>query len=204
RERWPQTPSAAPYRNPRSISRCWTRLAFSMSRRSSCCGAVTVSTDSGTVTGADEISVWGGKSEASGDVLRRITMGMRGLEVTLRLLSGCWRDVVVSSEVDVEVPAVGVETLSGEPVMRSGSQRAAEKETRNTTIEPTIHNLASAMIGPGDIVRPEPLALRPGRQAASLVSVSTERIRAPSYKTRCGSKVQPSGKNLFLPKPLTY
>src|SRR5215471_16524918 len=109
-----------------------------MSRRSSCCGAVTVSTDSGTVTGPDEISVWGGKSEASGDVLRRITMGMRGLGVTLRLLSDCWRDVVVTSEVDVEVPAVGVETFSGEPVMGSGSQRAAEKETRNTTIAPTI------------------------------------------------------------------
>src|SRR5215475_3160809 len=127
-----------------------------MSRRSSCCGAVTVSTDSGTVTGADEISVWGGKSEASGDVLRRITMGMRGLEVTLR-------------------------PLSGEPVMRSGSQRAAEKETRNTTIAPTIHNLASAMIGPGDIVRPEPLALRP---AAGLVFVSTERIRAPHLQNK--------------------
>jgi hypothetical protein len=131
------------------------------------------------VTGADEISVWGGKSEASGDGLRRITMGMRGLGVTLRLLSDCWRDVVVTSEVDVEVPAVGVETLSGEPVIRSGSQRAAEKETRNTTIAPTIHNVAPAMIGPGDIVRREPLALRPGRPAAGLVFVSTERIRAP-------------------------
>jgi len=82
-------------------------------------------------------------------------------------------DVVVTSEVNVEVPAVGVETFFGEPVMRSGSQRAAEKETRNTTIAPKIHNLASAMIGPGDIVRPGPLALRP---AAGLVSVSTERI----------------------------
>src|SRR5262249_21338745 len=166
----------APYRNPRSISRCWTRLAFSMSRRSSCCGAVTVSTDSGTVTGADEISVWGGKSEASGDVLRRITMGMRGLGATLRLLSDCWRDV--------DVPAVGVETLSGEPVMRSGSQRAVEKETRNTTIAPTIHSLASAMVGPGDIVRREPLALRSGRPAAGVVSVSTERIRAPHLQNK--------------------
>jgi hypothetical protein len=87
---------------------------------------VTVSTDSGTVAGGDEISVWGGTSETSGDVLRRITTGMRGLGVTLRLLSSCWREDVVTSEVDVEVPAVGVETLSGEPVMRSGSQRAAE------------------------------------------------------------------------------
>jgi hypothetical protein len=110
------------------------------------------------------------------------------LGVTLRLLSDCWRDVVVTSEVDVEVPAVGVETLSGEPVMKSGSQRAAEKETRNTMIAPTIHNLAVAMIGPGD-VRREPLALRPGRPVAGLASVSTARIRAPIYKTRCGSKV---------------
>src|SRR5262249_60278506 len=127
----------------------WERLAFSLSRRSRWCGVVTVSTDSGTVTGADEISVWGGKLEASGDVLRRITMGMRGLGVTLRLLSDCWRDVVVTSEVNVDVPAVGVETLSGEPVMRSGSQRAVEKETRNTTIAPTIHSLAYEIGGPG-------------------------------------------------------
>jgi len=111
-------------------------------------------------------------------------MGMRGLGVTLRLLSDCWRDVVVTSEVDVEVPAVGVETLSGEPVIRSGSQRAAEKETRNTTIAPTIHNLAFAMIGPGDIVCREPLALRPGRPAAGLVSGSTQRIRAPHLQNK--------------------
>src|ERR1044072_474065 len=101
-----------------------------MSRRSSCCGVVTVSTESGTVTGGDEISVWGGKSENSGDVLRRITMGMRGLGGTLRLLSDCGRNVFLTSTADVEVPAVGVETLSGEPLMRSGSQHAAEKERR--------------------------------------------------------------------------
>ena len=127
-------------------------------------------------------------------------MGMSGLGVTLRLLSDCSRDVVVTSEVDVEVPAVGFETLSGEPVIRSGSQRAAAKERRNTTIMTTIHTLASAIIGSGDIVRPESLALRPGRPSARLVNASTECIRAPIYKARCRSKFQPSGKNLFLPK----
>jgi hypothetical protein len=145
---------------------------------------VTVSTDSGTVTEGDETSVWGGKSEASDDVLRRITMGMRGLGVTVRLLSDGWRDV--TSEVDVEVPAMGVETLSGEPVMRSGSQRAAEKQTTNTTIAPTIHTLASAMIGPGDLMRPERLALRLVRPAACLASVSTECMRAPHLQNEMG------------------
>ena len=61
---------------------------------------VTVLTDSG----GDEMSVWGGKSETSalGDELRRITMGMTGLGVTLRILSDCSRDVVVTSELDVD------------------------------------------------------------------------------------------------------
>ena len=128
-----------------------------MSLRSSCCGVVTVLTDSGTVTRGDEISLWDGKSETSAlDELRRITMGMSGFGVTLRILSDCSRDVVVTSEVDVELPAVGFETLLGELVIRSGSQRAAAKERRNKTIVPTIHTLASAIIGTGDL-RPEPL-----------------------------------------------
>ena len=61
-------------------------------------------TDSGTETWADEISVARGKADtsASGDELRRITMGMTGLGVTLRLLSDCSRDVVVTSELDVD------------------------------------------------------------------------------------------------------
>src|SRR5439155_8886308 len=81
---------------------------------------------------------------------------MSGFGVTLRILSDCSRDVVVTSEVDVELPAVGFETLLGELVIRSGSQRAAAKERRNKTIVPTIHTLASAIIGTGDL-RPEPL-----------------------------------------------
>ena len=105
-------------------------------------------------------------------------MGMRGLGVMLRLLSDCSSDVVVTSEVDVEVPAVGFETLSGEPVIRSGSQRAAAKERRNTTTAPIIQTLASVIIGSGDVVRPESFALQPGREC----------IRAPIYKTRCRSK----------------
>jgi hypothetical protein len=86
------------------MSRCWTRLAFSISPRSSCRWVATVLTDSGTETWADEISVARGKADtsASGDELRRITMGMTGLGVTLRLLSDCSRDVVVTSELDVD------------------------------------------------------------------------------------------------------
>src|SRR5262249_23913557 len=147
---------------PRSISRCWTRLAFSISLRSSCCGAVTVLTDSETVAWGDEISLLGGKSETSGsgDELRRITMGMSGLGVTLRILSDCSRDTAVTSGLDV--PAVSFETLSGELVIRSGSQRAAANERRNKTIVPTIHTLASAIIGSGGILRPESFVSRPG------------------------------------------
>src|SRR5439155_10385167 len=98
---------------------------------------------------------------------------MSGLGVTLRILSDCSRDVVVTSEVDVELPAVGFETLSGELVIRSGSQRAAAKERRNKTIVPTIHTLVSAIIGTGDILRPESLVLRPGREC----------IPSPQHKT---------------------
>src|SRR5262249_28271351 len=145
-------------------------------RRSSCGGVVAVLTDSGTVRG-DEMSLRGGKSDASalGDELRRITMGMSGLGVTL-ILSDCSRDVVVTLGVDVELPAVGFETLSGELVIRSGSQRATAKVKKNKTIVPTIHTLASAIIGSGDILRPASV-LRPGREC----------IRAPIY-TRCRSK----------------
>jgi len=73
---------------------------------------VTVLTDSGTETGGDEISVWGGKSELStlAEELRRITMGMSGLGVTPRPVSDCSMDVVVTSELDVEL-AVVFETL---------------------------------------------------------------------------------------------
>jgi hypothetical protein len=69
--------------------------------------------DSGTGTWADEISVTGGKADtsASGDELRRITMGMTGLGVALQLLSDCSRDVVLTSELDVELAAVGFETV---------------------------------------------------------------------------------------------
>src|SRR5438128_10150643 len=154
------------------MSRCWTRLAFSMSLRSSCCGVVTVLTDPGTVTRGDEISLWDGKSETSALDERRITMGMSGLGVTPRIFSDRSRDVIVTSEVDVELPAVGFETLSGELVIRSGNQRAATKERRNKTIVPTIHTLASAIIGTGDILRPESLVLRPGREC----------IRAPNSR----------------------
>ena len=61
-------------------------------------------TDSGTETWAEEILVTGGKADtsASGDELRRITMGMTGLGLTLRILSDCSRDVVVISELDVD------------------------------------------------------------------------------------------------------
>jgi hypothetical protein len=64
------------------------------------------------VTGGDEISLWGGKSELStlAEELRRITMGMTGLGLTLRILSDL-RDVVATSELDVELTAVGFETL---------------------------------------------------------------------------------------------
>jgi hypothetical protein len=60
--------------------------------------------DPGTGTWADEISLTGGKADtsASGDELCRITMGMTGLAVTLRLLSDCSRAVVVTSELDVD------------------------------------------------------------------------------------------------------
>jgi hypothetical protein len=87
-----------------------------------------VSTDSGTVIGDGEISVWGGKSDASalGGVLRRMTMGMRGLGVT----SGGWSDGVVSAEVDIEVPTVDFATLSCALVVRSGSQRVAAKPAK--------------------------------------------------------------------------
>src|SRR5262249_20475018 len=177
------------------MSRCWTRLAFSIWPRSSCCGVATVLTDSGTETWGDEISLWGDKSDIStfGGALRRITMGMTGLGLTLRILSGCSTDVVATSEIDVEVLAVRFEALSGELVIRFRSKHAApkekRKETRNITIVPTIQTLASASIGSGDIVRPASLTLRPARK----------RIRAPIY-ARCHSKFQPSGKNLFLAK----
>jgi len=64
------------------------------------------------VTGGDDISVWGGKADtsASGDELRRITIRMTGLGLTLRILSDL-RDVVVTSELDVELAAVSFETL---------------------------------------------------------------------------------------------
>src|SRR5262249_31488961 len=101
---------------------------------------------------------------------------MSGLGVTLRLLSDCSREVVVTSELDVELAAVGFETVRRELIIRSGSHRAAAKERRNKTIVPTIHTLAFAIIGSGHILRPESFALRPGR----------EYIRAPN--TRCRSK----------------
>ena len=82
----------------------------------------------------------------------------------------------VASEVEIEVTAVGFEALSGELVIRSGSQRTAakerRKETRNKTIVPTIHTLASVIIGCGDIVRPECSACGRGREC----------IRAPLHK----------------------
>src|SRR5262249_13200788 len=115
-------------------------------------------------------------------------MGMTGLGVTLRLLSDCSRDVVLTSELDAGLDAVGFETVSGELIIMSGSQRAAAKERRNKTIVPTIRSLASAIMGPGDMLRPESFVLRPGREC----------IRAPGC-TRCCSKFQPSGKNLFFP-----
>jgi hypothetical protein len=65
---------------------------------------VTVLADFGTGTWADEISVTDGKADtsASGDELCRITMGMTGLGVTLRLLSDCSKDVAVTSELAVD------------------------------------------------------------------------------------------------------
>src|SRR5262245_7115959 len=94
-----------------------------------------MATASGTVTAGGEMSVWGGKSDISSlaGVLRRMTVGMRGLGVTLRPLSGCWSDVV-TAEGAVEMPCAGFETLSRVLVVKSGSQRAAAKKRRGTTI----------------------------------------------------------------------
>ena len=77
-----------------------------------------MSTDSGTVIGDGEISVWGGKSDTCSlaGVLRRMTIGMRGLGVT----SGGWSDRVT----------VDFATLSCALVVRSGSQRVAAKPAK--------------------------------------------------------------------------
>jgi hypothetical protein len=55
------------------------------------------------------------------------------LGLTLRPLSGCSTDGLVTAEVAVDVPGAGFETPSRALVV-SGSQRVAAKKRRTTTI----------------------------------------------------------------------
>ena len=67
------------------------------------------------------------------------------MEITRRLLSGCWGDGVVTAEGDGEAPGMGFGASSRALVVRPGSQdRAVTKKRReSTTIAPTIQTLAS-------------------------------------------------------------
>jgi hypothetical protein len=152
RDRGPQIPSAAPKRNPRSINRCWTRLTFATSRRSSNGGVVSGSTVSGTTIDGGAISVRGADACSSGGVLCRMTIGMRGLWVVARSMADCCGDAVVSVDVESAGSDLGFEmgTSSRVLVVGSGSQDSAPAKTRITSpTAPLILQTLAALLASG-------------------------------------------------------